>query len=288
MSLATMKKKSRTLRGGVSQGKNGFSLYGTTRLHSGSAVGADSFNRSTIGTRFKGAVPRGHGGSNGKYTQKVATSGRCCTVSNTVQPSTVSTRGMLDRRLRCCTYGVYPNQTVKQQSTMDYGRYIKAKTSAAGGNVMQKQDSGIKTTTCATGDKGSCGNKLTLSKRMNYTKDVGPMDHNTYIQTKYLKNKCMQGCSIPIVNSTVLVNSSGVITSPAMSATNPFIVGGTYTFYFTAGNISLIHNIPIDNTSISATITISNTDNVIIEPSSINQVETYYPIFNTGALNCGC
>ena len=77
MSIATLKKKSRRFQAYISGvGPAGFSLNGGTRNYG--RVGQTNFGRAVTGTPFRGALPRGHGGSNGTYVVKISAPGESC------------------------------------------------------------------------------------------------------------------------------------------------------------------------------------------------------------------
>ena len=101
MSLATLKKKANTKYSkNIGEPGNGFSLQGKLRIYGTSHN--TNLARSVTRTPFKGNFPVGHGGLYGQYDQRVAKSGRCCIPQTMVKPSTLSTKGMLDKRYLCC------------------------------------------------------------------------------------------------------------------------------------------------------------------------------------------
>jgi len=267
MSIVVLKRKMKAMKCGVSCGKDGFSLNGATRLNSSSLVGASQHGRRRNYTPMKGAVARAHGGHCcGNYKKNIITARRPCTVDNIVKPSTVSNRGMLANRLRCCTYGSYPGYVVKNLEQMDYERYLQNKTGVSGSAVPAQLDSGIKS--CIS---GSCP-----TKTHHYVKNVDTMDQSTYIKTTYLKNSCV--LSVPTGESNVTLNDSAVITS----GPTVFIVGGTYTFHFAAGDIYSIHGILMSNTDTYFTMTMPSIPTLELVGSG-GSGTMLYTIFDTGA-----
>tara|TARA_X000001036_G_C20683056_1_gene806591 strand:+ start:464 stop:991 length:528 start_codon:yes stop_codon:yes gene_type:complete len=122
MSLATLKKKASTKYSkNIGEPGNGFSLQGKLRIYGTSHN--TNLARSVTRTPFKGNYPVGHGGLYGKYDQQVALNGRCCVPQTTVKSSTLSTKGMLQKKLLCC------NTTVTDNSLyhIDQSKYIENK-----------------------------------------------------------------------------------------------------------------------------------------------------------------
>lgn len=120
MSLATLKHKIRSTNPRIQPvsgvGHAGFSLKGTLRNIGG--VGTFKLQGGTTRTRFKGALPCGHGGLNGHYTVSICDSGACCVNDPTlIKTATKSTRAQLDMKYRWISGGTYPRVWVKDEGT---------------------------------------------------------------------------------------------------------------------------------------------------------------------------
>jgi hypothetical protein len=99
MSLATLKKKTEHKYKNNSVSQSQFSLNGTTRNQG--YIGQTSLSRTIIKTPMKGISVRGHGGCCGSYDENVVCpSGIKSLESNEVKKSVLSTKGMLQSRLR--------------------------------------------------------------------------------------------------------------------------------------------------------------------------------------------
>ena len=122
-----------------SYGAEGFSINGGRR--SNSYIGKESKFSST-GTPFRGAHPRGNGGSNGEYkqAQPVYNAGPAIVEiqgnqHKYIKPSVLSTTGMIATKYRWIR-GMYPNAWVQPQYTGNQsdsnsqGVYISKKTTA--------------------------------------------------------------------------------------------------------------------------------------------------------------
>lgn len=139
MSIATLKKKSRhnpRIAPISGQGHDGFSLNGGYR-NIGS-VGQFRLISNTTRTPFKGALPMGHGGTNGNYYNQVLNSGSCCTNDPAIiKKSSLNTSGMIDTKYKW-TKGTYPNFWVKKGDnsyniTKDQATYISNLSREVGG-----------------------------------------------------------------------------------------------------------------------------------------------------------
>jgi len=96
MSIATLKKKTKTLYNNMSVGSNhGFSLNGTHRNQG--YVGQTSLSRSLPRTLMKGNVIKGHGGCSGKYPVKPIVSSAVTSLNNpnVVKSTALNTKGMI-------------------------------------------------------------------------------------------------------------------------------------------------------------------------------------------------
>jgi hypothetical protein len=127
------------LHGSRYYGPEGFSINGGTRSIS---VGKD-MGFSQQGTRFKGAYPIGNGGSCGQYYQATpvlnageATVDILGNQHKYIKPSTLSTKGMINKKYKWIRNGGYPNTTVQPMYTGDQtdsasqGVYIQALSAA--------------------------------------------------------------------------------------------------------------------------------------------------------------
>lgn len=120
MSIATLKRKSKTLYGSTHSGTNpnGFSINGGTRNIG--YVGKDCI-RSSTGTRMNGIHPYGYGGTLGQYSSNSimynVNNNVLATQSLYIKPSVVSTQGMLHSKYKCIYNGTYPNTIVKNVYT---------------------------------------------------------------------------------------------------------------------------------------------------------------------------
>lgn len=129
MSLATLKKKSKTIYGNSISSStistNGFYLNGNKRVIG--SVNTTNLGKSVTRTPFKGTEPAGHGGGsrcrvsgraarkcgNGnKYLKVVSNSGSNCTPQTLVKPSTKNQKGLIDTKHKWMS-STYPNYWVK-------------------------------------------------------------------------------------------------------------------------------------------------------------------------------
>jgi hypothetical protein len=120
-------------------GPSGFSLAGTHRNVGG--VGRDC-KMSRNGTPYRGAYPMGCGGTFGTYppSQPVLNVNRVITLGDQwlyVKPSSLSTKGMLEKKYRWIHNGQYPNYWVQpnyastmQSDTKSQGMYVHDKTTS--------------------------------------------------------------------------------------------------------------------------------------------------------------
>jgi hypothetical protein len=219
MSIATLKKKSAVVNsknhsnrdaslywvGGVGSGTYGtagFSINGPRRN-----VGyvGQNMGFSKAFTPFKGALPVGHGGSGGKYSQSnivlnvsdssVETKGNQSLYNKS---SVISTYGMLRSKYRWAYSGTFPNYWVQPDANnsdhTSQGAYVLNKSSANAGCVVDTNDS-LKYVDNT--NNGACkierlGNK-SVSRRLNcennYTKSLRqPVDSSIY--TLRVQQKC--------------------------------------------------------------------------------------------------
>lgn len=119
----------------------GFSINGANR-NIGAVGGHMKFSKSS--TPYRGAYPKGWGGTNGRYPDgpnnvvlninPVLTG--VAIQDSIVKPSVLSTRGMLERRFRWINSGQYPNYWVQpvytgnQVDSVSQGLYIQNKAAA--------------------------------------------------------------------------------------------------------------------------------------------------------------
>lgn len=155
MSIHTLARKTRAKYGNHSTSA-GFSLNNSRRI--------DSKSESTY-TPFKGADPRGHGGSarNACLVQP-----QTCNIYDPFHvptPTTLSNHALLSKKLRPLNGGFPCN--VVQDSPADYEIYNQHKVADVSDNSQAS---------------GRCG---------HYQKTVGPMDYATYMRTRLKKNKCL-------------------------------------------------------------------------------------------------
>jgi len=146
-------------------GKVGFSLEGAYR----SIPVGKTMLFSQQGTPFRGAYPRGNGGTNGRYpySQPVFNSNIVITRGTEfayIKPSVLGTRGMLRKRFKWAYNGQYPNYIVKP----DYGS----------SNLSQNTSSGLYTHTKSV--QNDCVvNTNDTTKFTNYKINCGPTGCNT-------------------------------------------------------------------------------------------------------------
>jgi hypothetical protein len=177
MSLATLKKKTGTKYSkNMTEPIHGFSLQG--KLRNFGTPGNTNLARSVTRTPYRGTVPVGHGGCCGQYDRQIAKSGDCCVSQTLVKPSTLSTKGMLAKRLLCC------NDTVKSLYHNDQSTQI-----------TDKQNKELSANTCDTVSKNhkTCyddPNKPSYKSKGGYTKNL-PYDTSTseYVQTTFISKK---------------------------------------------------------------------------------------------------
>ena len=178
----------------------GFSINGGTRSIS---VGKD-MGFSKTGTRFKGQYPIGHGGHYGQYYQgqpvlnvnpvKIDILGN---QHNYIKPSSLSTKGMLNKKYKWIQNGVFPNFTVQpmytgnQTESASQGLYIQ---SLVAGNIcvidVNNPDKYIGHAKC---NSNSCiskkGNRLNrLKSNAVYTKFLNNAQDSSQHTTKLQKS----------------------------------------------------------------------------------------------------
>jgi len=142
MSLQVLKKKSRHNRRFApisGRGTDGFSLNGGYRNIG--AVGQFRMVSNTTRTPYKGSLPKGNGGNNGKYYNHPLNSGSCCTNDNKIiKKSSLNTAGMIDTKYKW-TKSTYPNYWVQEDDnsykiTSDQAQYIRQLTQKCGKSVF--------------------------------------------------------------------------------------------------------------------------------------------------------
>lgn len=139
MSLATLKKKSKTIHGtsisSATVSSNGFYLNGIKRPVG--SVGTTNLAKSVTRTPFKGSEPMGHGGGSrrrvsgrlarkcgsGTYEVSVANSGSCITPQTEIKLSTKNQNGLIHTKYKWM-FSKYPNYWVHNlNSTLDASEY---------------------------------------------------------------------------------------------------------------------------------------------------------------------
>ena len=220
MSIATLKKKSAVVNSKNHSNRDA-SLYWVSRDGSTSTYGTSGFSingpRRNVGyigqstgfskavTPFKGALPVGHGGSGGKYSQSnivfnvsdssVETKGNQSLYNKS---SVISTYGMLRSKYRWAYSGSYPNYWVQPDANnsdhTSQGAYVLNKSSANASCVVDTNDSlkYVDHTNGAACKIERFGNK-SVSNRLNcennYTKSLRqPVDSSIY--TLRVQQKC--------------------------------------------------------------------------------------------------
>jgi len=147
MSLATLKKKSKTIHGtsisSSTVSSNGFYLNGIKRPVG--SVGITNLAKSVTRTPFKGSEPMGHGGGSrrrvsgrlarkcgsGTYEVSIANSGSCITPQTEIKLSTKNQNGLIHTKYKWM-FSKYPNYWVHNlNSVVDASEYTdKLKTQA--------------------------------------------------------------------------------------------------------------------------------------------------------------
>jgi hypothetical protein len=217
MSIATLKKKSAVVNsknhsnrdaslywvGGVGSGTYGtagFSINGPRR-NVGYIGQTTGFSKAV--TPFKGALPVGHGGGGGKYSNSnivfnvsassVETKGNQSLYNKS---SVISTYGMLRSKYRWAYSGTYPNYWVQPDANnsdhTSQGAYVLNKSSANAACVVDTNDSLKYVDNTNHGVCNKLGNK-SVSRRLNcennYTKSLRqPVDSSIY--TLRVQQKC--------------------------------------------------------------------------------------------------
>jgi len=129
MSLATLKKKSKTIYGNSISSStistNGFYLNGNKRVIG--SVNTTNLGKSVTRTPFKGTEPVGHGGGSrcrvsgraarkcgggSKYLKAVSNSGSSCTTQTLIKPSSKNQKGLIATKYKWMS-STYPNYWVK-------------------------------------------------------------------------------------------------------------------------------------------------------------------------------
>ena len=224
MSLATLKKKSKTIYGNSISSStistNGFYLNGNKRVIG--SVNTTNLGKSVTRTPFKGTEPVGHGGGskcrvsgraarkcgNGnKYLKVVSNSGSSCTPQTLIKISTKNQKGLIDTKYKWMS-STYPNYWVKhinEPENTSSSSYIESLRNKAISNC------GITDITNAQTESTSatyieCTNKYHIgSKCKPVNKDVLAADtYDNYLSN--LKHKCLELQHIPYAitkNATV-------------------------------------------------------------------------------------
>jgi hypothetical protein len=179
MSIVALKRKSRSNKRFApisGRGSEGFSLNGGHRSHGG--IGEFRLISNTTRTPYKGTIPKGNGGNNGKYYNNPLNSGSCCNNDpSIIKKSSMNTAGMIDTKYKW-TKSKYPNYWVQQTTSStniqhDQGTYIKKLKNKYGSvvayNIQKGSDcdnGNSSSNQTTTANNSSCG---TTTIDSNYT-----------------------------------------------------------------------------------------------------------------------
>lgn len=201
MSIVALKRNSRRFQVPVSA--NGFSLNGT--LRNIGAVGQTNLAKSVTRTRFRGAVPMGHGSCCGSYPIVISNSGSCCVNDPAIiKKSTKNTKGYIFESIKypvCANGNCGPgsqstwvkNMSAENNSQGIYIHNIIAEVGAcvSNSNTNDPIKNPIKpcATGCLPGSTHIGGKKHFVGA---YTKDLG-LDNpaSEYIRSQLMKNRCL-------------------------------------------------------------------------------------------------
>ncbi len=200
MSIATLKKKTRTQYNNMSVGsKHGFSLNGTHR--SQGYVGQTSLSRSLPTTSMKGNVAKGYGGCCGKYAIKPIIQSAVVSLNNPkiVKSSVLGTSGMISTHYRWIRRP-RPYATIKSTSSNNLNSQSTHIDKLRNATLQATKNGGpcqsiISHVPICKIDCNKSSNYNTLQKQRPITKDLSTdfskfaMAQSTYIL--YLNNSCV-------------------------------------------------------------------------------------------------
>lgn len=199
MSIATFKKKSRTLYSTgvnfntVSVPKYGFSLNGISRVIG--SVGPTNLSKSVTRTPFRGTAPVGHGGgsscrvsgwrarknkctSSSNYVIQIHNSGSFISPQTLVKPSVMNNYGLIETKYMGLLHGKYPNSIVQpgvgDPLYTSQGMYLDKLDRKT---LSCNNEDTSNTTLCTTSGYMS---GLPNTKTCNYTKSVDQPSYDVY------------------------------------------------------------------------------------------------------------
>lgn len=204
MSIATLKKKSRTLYSTgvnfntVSVPKYGFSLNGISRVIG--VVGPTNLAKSVTRTQFRGIDAVGYGGgspcrvsgwrarknkcaSTSNYLVQIHNSGSCCAPQTLVKPSVVNTKGMIESKFTGILHGKYPNSFVQPgvgdslyTSQGNYLSILDRKSFACSNAIIKTDHANIVCQKYNSGYESGLPN----TQNCNYTKTLNTPSYDVY------------------------------------------------------------------------------------------------------------
>jgi hypothetical protein len=196
MSIATLKRKTRATARISGKQNGGFSLHGGHRNQGW--VGQGSRGRSLGGTSFRGAVPRGAGGTNGLYPRIINNKGSCCSNdSSVVKRTTMTYQNYIDSIVpdRLHDECVCPAQIwVKDFSPLNHSQSARINRIAReegswGAKEVYEMDAGYDSCSpnCGSASYHIGGKKYVremYAKKLNYLEDGGEMYQRTSLMQK--------------------------------------------------------------------------------------------------------
>lgn len=138
MSIVALKRNSRRFQDPISA--HGFSLNGS--LRNIGQVGVTNLAKSVTRTPFRGAIPMGHGGSNGKYMVSIYNSGSCSTNDPAIVK--LSTKNTLGHLFESFKYPICDNGNCGKGSQENWVQDFRAENFQQSGyiqNVVSKNGS---------------------------------------------------------------------------------------------------------------------------------------------------
>jgi hypothetical protein len=210
MSIAVLKRKARRYIDPVSA--NGFSLNGGHRNIG--QVGVTNLAKSVTRTPFRGNIPMGHGGHNGKYDVAIYNSGSCC--NNDPSIVKLSTKNTLGHIYDTFKYPICPNSNCgkgsQQNWVQDYraenfeqSDYIKSLVAATGSCVVNKDETLLAAmpykcplVTNSLGEQVECaagtyhiGGKKYYQEYYTKSNGAGAMPESEYMRSLLSKRHCL-------------------------------------------------------------------------------------------------
>jgi hypothetical protein len=196
MSIATLKRKTKATARISGKQNGGFSLQGGHRNQGW--VGQGSRGRSLGGTSFRGAVPRGAGGTNGLYPRIINNKGSCCSNdSSVVKRTTMTYQNYIDSIVpdRLHDECVCPAKIwVKDFSPLNHSQgarinRIAREEGAWGAKEVHEMDAGYDSCSpnCGSASYHIGGKKYVremYAKKLNYLEDGGEMYQRTGLMQK--------------------------------------------------------------------------------------------------------